>query len=122
MIRRFAEISAHDLPKVGGKGANLGVLTRAGFPVPPGFCITTDGFAAFVAGCAELPTLFADLDALPVDDVEAVRVVGAKVRAALLAVPALGAAQELRIGYVSGERVLRVCSSSWSSPFQRWSG
>ena len=87
MIRRFAEISAHDLPKVGGKGANLGVLTRAGFPVPPGFCITTDGFAAFVAGCAELPTLFADLDALPVDDVEAVRVVGAKVRAALLAVP-----------------------------------
>ena len=35
MIRRFAEISAHDLPKVGGKGANLGVLTRAGFPVPP---------------------------------------------------------------------------------------
>ena len=27
--------------------------------------------------------------------------------AALLAVPALGTAQELRIGYVSGERVLR---------------
>lgn len=87
MIRRFAEISASDLPKVGGKGANLGVLTRAGFPVPPGFCVSTEGFLAFVAGCAELPALYDELDALPVDDVEAARQLGAKVRAALLSVP-----------------------------------
>ncbi len=29
------------LALVGGKGANLGELTGAGPPVPPGFCITT---------------------------------------------------------------------------------
>ena len=29
------------LALVGGKGANLGELTAAGLPVPPGFCITT---------------------------------------------------------------------------------
>src|SRR5437588_11019293 len=29
------------LALVGGKGANLGELTGAGLPVPPGFCITT---------------------------------------------------------------------------------
>jgi rifampicin phosphotransferase len=26
----------------GGKGANLGELLAAGFPVPPGFCVTTE--------------------------------------------------------------------------------
>ncbi|MFE7129896.1 PEP/pyruvate-binding domain-containing protein [Streptomyces sp. NPDC057638] len=31
---------------VGGKAANLGELTRAGLPVPPGFCVTTDAYRA----------------------------------------------------------------------------
>ncbi|MBF8284202.1 MAG: pyruvate, water dikinase, partial [Anaerolineales bacterium] len=36
------------LARVGGKGANLGRLARAGFPVPPGFLITTAAYRAFV--------------------------------------------------------------------------
>ncbi len=40
----FADLSADDLPRAGGKGANLGELTRADFPVPPGFVITTDAY------------------------------------------------------------------------------
>ena len=28
----------------GGKGANLSKLLRAGFPVPPGFIITTEAY------------------------------------------------------------------------------
>jgi phosphohistidine swiveling domain-containing protein len=43
----FAHINAGMLAEVGGKAANLGVLTTAGFPVPPGFCVTT---AAYDAG------------------------------------------------------------------------
>ena len=87
MIRTFQQIGSADLPTVGGKGVNLGVLFRAGFPVPPGFCVTTKGFAAFAAGCSALPRLYAALDAVPADDAEAVRVLGAQIRAALLAVP-----------------------------------
>jgi phosphohistidine swiveling domain-containing protein len=45
----FADIDASMLPVVGGKGANLGVLTRAGLPVPPGFCVTTEAYRV-VAG------------------------------------------------------------------------
>src|SRR5262245_59536896 len=37
------------LARVGGKGANLGELSRAGFAVPPGFLVTTDAYRAFVA-------------------------------------------------------------------------
>src|SRR6266540_6195289 len=33
---------------VGGKGTNLGRMSRAGFPVPPGFFVTTDAYHAFV--------------------------------------------------------------------------
>ncbi len=32
----------------GGKGANLAVLSRAGFPVPPGFIISTQAYQDFV--------------------------------------------------------------------------
>ena len=40
------------LARVGGKGANLSRMTRAGFPVPPGFLITTNAYNAFVQGNA----------------------------------------------------------------------
>ena len=87
MILLFAQIGTADLAKVGGKGANLGALARAGFPVPPGFCVTTDGFRAFTAGCPELPELYGELDALGHDDVAGARRLGTAVRAALLKVP-----------------------------------
>jgi pyruvate,water dikinase len=37
------EIQATDANLVGGKGLGLGLMTAAGLPVPPGFCITTAG-------------------------------------------------------------------------------
>jgi pyruvate,water dikinase len=54
------DIDYAHLPSVGGKGANLGELTRAGFPVPPGFCITTDAYAQ-IAERADLTASLAEL-------------------------------------------------------------
>jgi pyruvate,water dikinase len=45
----FEDIDAGMLATVGGKAANLGVLTRAGLPVPPGFCITTEAYRRVAA-------------------------------------------------------------------------
>jgi len=42
------EIDQKDLPLVGGKGANLGEMIKAGFPVPYGFCVTTESFKEFI--------------------------------------------------------------------------
>ena len=42
----FEAIDGTMLAVVGGKAANLGELTRAGLPVPPGFCVTTDAYRA----------------------------------------------------------------------------
>ena len=55
LILPFTDIRATDLPLVGGKGANLGELTHAGFPIPPGFCVTTVAFQQFMDTCP--PTL-----------------------------------------------------------------
>jgi pyruvate,water dikinase len=40
-IRLFEHIDPGDSESVGGKGLSLGQMTRAGLPVPPGFCITS---------------------------------------------------------------------------------
>jgi len=42
------EITQNDRGAVGGKGANLGEMTRAGYPVPPGFCVTTATYLDFI--------------------------------------------------------------------------
>jgi phosphohistidine swiveling domain-containing protein len=47
-IRWFHEIGLADSGLVGGKGANLGELTAAGLPVPPGFCITSPAYQKFL--------------------------------------------------------------------------
>ena len=52
-IKYFSEIDDADLPQVGGKGLNLGKLTRVGFPVPNGFCVTTDAYRLSVEGLSE---------------------------------------------------------------------
>ena len=36
------DLAAGDLALAGGKAANLGELIEAGFPIPDGFCVTTD--------------------------------------------------------------------------------
>jgi pyruvate, water dikinase len=45
-IRTFAELSLSDVDVAGGKGANLGELTRAGLPVPPGYVVLAPAFLA----------------------------------------------------------------------------
>jgi len=44
----FSEVDKEDIPIVGGKGANLGEITRAGFPVPNGFIVTAQAYFKFI--------------------------------------------------------------------------
>ncbi|MEK7188845.1 MAG: phosphoenolpyruvate synthase [Patescibacteria group bacterium] len=47
-ISSFKDIDKHDVDKVGGKGANLGEMTKAKFPVPPGFVVTVEAYKFFM--------------------------------------------------------------------------
>jgi pyruvate,water dikinase len=81
----FNEVDGKRLPDVGGKGANLGELTRAGFSVPPGFCVTTVAYRDFVRESAELDALLDELGALTHDDLGRIGAMGKRIRAHLVA-------------------------------------
>lgn len=44
----FEEINKNDIAKVGGKGANLGEMTKVKIPVPPGFVVTAQSYYQFL--------------------------------------------------------------------------
>lgn len=44
----FKEIRKEDVALVGGKGANLGEIANAGFPVPNGFVVTSSAYYNFI--------------------------------------------------------------------------
>lgn len=47
-ILDFSEITKNDIDIAGGKGANLGEMTGAGIPVPPGFVVTAGAYDRFL--------------------------------------------------------------------------
>ena len=44
----FSEVTKKDVSLVGGKGANLGEMTNAQIPVPPGFIVTSQAYFNFL--------------------------------------------------------------------------
>ena len=66
LIAPFAAVGKDDVSLAGGKGANLGELTRAGVQVPPGLVVTCDAYFRFLddAGLRpQIERLFGDLQA-----------------------------------------------------------
>ena len=51
LVKKFQEMSKKDIQEAGGKAANLGELTQAGFNVPPGFCVTSDALFYLIEKC-----------------------------------------------------------------------
>jgi pyruvate,water dikinase len=86
----FGETDGTRLSEVGGKGANLSELTRAGFPVPPGFCVTTAAYRDFVQTSGELESLLDSLERVTHEDLDTIRTIGVRIREHLeaLAIPA----------------------------------
>ncbi|MCP3895894.1 MAG: hypothetical protein GY706_14890, partial [Bacteroides sp.] len=73
---------------VGGKGANLGEMTKAGFPVPQGFCITTLAYRNFVETSKEMNDFFNQLDRVSPDSLEEIRILGQRIREHLQSIAA----------------------------------
>jgi len=44
----FQEVNKNDIDLVGGKGANLGEMAAAGFPIPQGFIVTSKAYFDFI--------------------------------------------------------------------------
>ena len=86
----FQEIDQTQVAVVGGKGANLGELSRIeGIRVPAGYCVTTDAFLRIMAEAPSIDERLDQLSRLKPDDREAIRALSAEVRRTLegIAIP-----------------------------------
>jgi phosphoenolpyruvate synthase/pyruvate phosphate dikinase len=84
------EIDQTQVAVVGGKGAQLGQLSRIeGIRVPAGFCVTTDAFRRVMAEAPSIDDRLTRLSRLNPDDREAVRTLSAEIRRTLegIAIP-----------------------------------
>jgi len=76
----FSDPLSAKIEHSGGKGANLALLTRQGFPVPPGFVITAHAYREFIAEASEQ---LEAVEGLCADDAAQLEAGSAKLLAAL---------------------------------------
>ena len=76
----FKDCSSKDLPRVGGKNANLGEMLRLGLRVPPGFAGTTYAFDTFVERGRVRDQIVRTLSQIPPENVQALEKAGQTVR------------------------------------------
>ncbi|GII80479.1 hypothetical protein Sru01_54610 [Sphaerisporangium rufum] len=86
LILPFTEITREMTGLAGGKAANLGELTRAGFPVPPGHCLTTEAYRRVTRG-AGLAEVLDALAGTPAQDTAGLAALAARARELVLAAP-----------------------------------
>jgi len=109
------EIDESRFAVVGGKGAQLGSLSRIeGIRVPAGFCVTTDAYRRVVARSPSLDAQLDRLSRVAPDDQEAIRVLSAEIRRTIegIAVPDDLAEAITRALARSGEQVPHAVRSS----------
>ncbi len=86
----FAELRRADVDRVGGKGANLGELTAAGLPVPPGFVVSASAYAAFCDGSGLRARIAERLAGVDVEDTAGLDRAAAEIRSTIETEPLPG--------------------------------
>jgi pyruvate,water dikinase len=68
IVKWFEELGSKGVAQAGGKGANLGEMTKAGLPVPPGFVVTAQAYQRFVEESGLTAKIKRRLAGLNIDD------------------------------------------------------
>ncbi|MBA7649092.1 Phosphoenolpyruvate synthase [subsurface metagenome] len=76
----FNEVTKEDVPLAGGKGANLGEMTKAHIPVPPGFIVTANAYYDFLRQTKLINKIRKLLESIDVNDSKQLQQVAAQVR------------------------------------------
>jgi phosphoenolpyruvate synthase/pyruvate phosphate dikinase len=81
LVLSFREIDKTMLALVGGKGANLGELSRIkGILVPEGFCVSTEAYKEIIGKNAEFYSLLGQLSLLKADNRQGIGEISSKIR------------------------------------------
>lgn len=85
----FNEVTKEDVSTVGGKGANLGEMTKARIPVPPGFIVTANAYFDFLQKSKITDKLRSLLKPLDPNDSKQLQQISIEVKQAILNAPML---------------------------------
>ena len=109
----FGEVTKKDVALVGGKGANLGEMTNARIPVPPGFIVTSGAYFDFLRQTKLIDKIRRLLGALDVNDSRKLQAVAARVRKTISDAPMPPEiARHIRQAYIKMGRGLVAVRSS----------
>jgi pyruvate,water dikinase len=86
-VRDLGDVGAGDRAAVGGKGASLGELIRAGIPVPDGFAVTVGAFERGMRALDPDGEIRREVGRLPAGNAAAIADVAGRVRARIAAAP-----------------------------------
>jgi pyruvate, water dikinase len=89
-VRDLGDVGAGDRDLVGGKGAGLGELCRAGIRVPAAFVVTVEAFERAMRALDPGGAIRREIERLPVGDPAAVAQAAQRVRARIAAAPLPG--------------------------------
>lgn len=96
----FQEVDKGDVALVGGKGANLGELTQAGIPVPPGFIVTAEAYRQFLKANRLESVIRQALEGLNPEDSKRLQAQAVVIQEAILAAPvSQQLTEEIRLAY-----------------------
>jgi len=85
----FNEVTKKDVATVGGKGANLGEMTKARIPVPPGFIVTANAYYDFLQRSKTTDKIRSLLKPLDTNDSKQLQQISTEVKQAILNAPML---------------------------------
>jgi len=80
----FEEVGRDDISLVGGKGANLGEMSQAKIPVPPGFIVTADAYYDFIQVNGLTEKIVAALQGLDTNDSKMLQQASAQIKQDIL--------------------------------------
>ena len=86
-VVKFEDLSKSDIGIAGGKGANLGELTQAGIPVPPGFVVTAQAYEKFMDEAGINDIVMDILDKIDINDTKALQAAAEEIKSIIIEAP-----------------------------------
>jgi pyruvate, water dikinase len=113
LIRPITGVGLTDRPVVGGKGASLGELCRAGLPVPAGFVVTAQAFERALHAADPAGEFGREIGRLSGSDNDAIARVTAEIRGRIAAAPV---PDDVRRAVASSYRGLATADAAGADP------
>ena len=86
-VLKFEDLNKSDIGIAGGKGANLGELTQAGIPVPPGFVVTAETYEKFMEDSGINGNVMDILDKIDINDTKELQMASEEIKAIITSTP-----------------------------------